>query len=248
MNETLIDLLLSLPAVLLSLTLHECAHGWVAYRLGDPTARDLGRLTLNPIRHIDPLGAISLLFFHVGWAKPVPINPRNFKRPRAGMALTAFAGPLSNFLLALFSAFLFLVIELPAEAVYRSGGTTPGFLFLFYTVQFFYLLHLMNLMLALFNLLPLTPLDGSRILYLFLPKRAYFWFVRHERQIYIFVLIWLIGGTYLADFLLEIPAVASSPVLSGLVSFLSLTGWIGSAAKTISAFMIRLFLKLPFLT
>ena len=78
MNETLIDLLLSLPAVLLSLTLHECAHGYIAYRLGDPTARDLGRLTLNPIRHLDPIGAISLLIFHVGWAKPVPINPRNF--------------------------------------------------------------------------------------------------------------------------------------------------------------------------
>ena len=140
MNETLIDLLLSLPAVLLSLTIHECAHGWVAFRLGDPTARDLGRLTLNPMRHLDPLGALSLLFFHVGWAKPVPINPRNFKRPRAGMALTAFAGPFSNFLLALFSAFLFLLIELPAEAVYRASGSTPGFLFLYYLVQFFYLL------------------------------------------------------------------------------------------------------------
>lgn len=248
MNETLIDLLLSLPAVLLSLTLHECAHGWIAYRLGDPTARDLGRLTLNPLRHIDPIGALSLLFFHIGWAKPVPINPRNFRRPRAGMALTAAAGPLSNFLLAFFSTFVFLLIDSAAERIPGSSyGASNLYLFLYYLFRFFYLLHLMNLMLGLFNLLPLTPLDGSRILYLFLPKRAYYWFVRHEREIYIFVLIWLIGGSYLADFLLGIPSVALNPVLSRLVSFLSLTGWIGNAAVRISGGMISLFLKLPFL-
>ena len=248
MNGYLIDLLLSLPAVLLSLTLHECAHGWVAFKLGDPTARDLGRLTLNPIRHIDPIGAISLLLFQIGWAKPVPINPRNFKRPRAGMALTAVAGPITNFLIAFVSTFVFLLISVGAEKIPdTSTATSLLYLFLYYLFRFFYLLQIMNVALALFNLLPLPPLDGSRLLTLILPRRAAFWIVRHERQILIFVLVWMIGGSYLADFLLGVPAVAASPVLSALVSFLSLTGWIGKAAQTISAWMIALFLKLPFL-
>ena len=249
MNETIIDLLLSIPAVLLSLTLHECAHGYVAYRLGDPTARDLGRLTLNPIRHIDPIGALSLLVFRIGWAKPVPINPRNFKKPRAGMALTALAGPVTNVLIAFFSTFFLLLCYAGAEKInVTSWGTSLLSLFLYYLFRFFYLLHIMNLALALFNLLPLPPLDGSRILSLLLPRRAAFWVVRHERQIYIFVLIWLVAGSYLADFLLGIPAVAASPVLSRLISVLSLTGWIGNAAKSISSRFIFLFLKIPFLS
>ena len=248
MNGNLVDLLLSLPAVLLSLTLHECAHGWVAYRLGDPTAKDLGRLTLNPIRHIDPIGAISLLLFRIGWAKPVPINPRNFKRPRAGMALTAAAGPITNFLIAFVSTFFLLLSYNGGEKIPVTSAVTSFLaLFLYYLFRFFYLLQVMNIALALFNLLPLPPLDGSRLLTLILPRRAAFWVVRHERQILIFVLIWMIGGSYLADYLLGIPAVASSPVLSALVSILSLTGWIGNAAKSISAWLISLFIKLPFL-
>ena len=247
MNEALIRILLSIPAVLLSLTLHECAHGWVAYRLGDPTARDLGRLTLNPLRHIDPFGALSLLLFHVGWAKPVPINPRNFRRPRTGMALTAFAGPVTNFLISFVSVPIYLALSLAFEKTYTLPSSPFVWQFMFYLSYFFYLLHLMNLALALFNLLPLTPLDGSRILYLFLPKRAYFWFARHERQIYIFVLLWLVGGSYLAEFLLGVPKIAASPVLSRMVSLLSLTGLIGDAAAKISGGMISLFLKIRFL-
>ena len=248
MNGYLVDLLLSLPAVLLSLTLHECAHGWVAYRLGDPTAKDLGRLTLNPIRHIDPIGAISLLLFRIGWAKPVPINPRNFKRPRAGMALTAAAGPITNFLIAFVSTFFLLLSYNGGEKIPVTSAVTSFLaLFLYYLFRFFYLLQVMNIALALFNLLPLPPLDGSRLLTLILPRRAAFWVVRHERQILIFVLIWMIGGSYLADYLHGIPAVAASPLLSALVSILSLTGWIGNAAKSISAWLISLFIKLPFL-
>lgn len=248
MNGYLVDLLLSLPAVLLSLTLHECAHGWVAYRFGDPTAKDLGRLTLNPIRHIDPIGAISLLLFRIGWAKPVPINPRNFKRPRAGMALTAAAGPITNFLIAFVSTFFLLLSYNGGEKIPVTSAVTSFLaLFLYYLFRFFYLLQVMNIALALFNLLPLPPLDGSRLLTLILPRRAAFWVVRHERQILIFVLIWMIGGSYLADFLLGVPAVAASPVLRTLVSVLSLTGWIGNAAKSISAWLISLFIKLPFL-
>ena len=246
-NGNLIELLLSIPAVLLSLTLHECAHALIALRLGDPTARDLGRLTLNPIRHVDPLGALSLLLFRIGWAKPVPVNPRNFRRPRADMALTALAGPVSNLLIAFFSVPVCLAIQLllqnlnltyafPSENIYR---------FFYYLFRFFFLLHLMNLALTLFNLLPLTPLDGSRILYLLLPKRACVWFIRHEKQIYIFVLLWLVGGSFLSDLLLTVPAIGGNPVLSVLVSFLSLTGWIEKAVLAISSKMFALFRLIP---
>ena len=248
MNQSVVDFLLSIPAVLLSLTIHECAHGWVAYRLGDPTAKDLGRLTLNPMRHLDPIGAISLLLFHIGWAKPVPINPRNFRRPKSGMALTAFAGPVSNFLLAFFAAVSFLLIDHLEENVFRLDPSTNLYEFLYYLFYFFYLLHLMNLMLGFFNLLPVTPLDGSRILYLFLPRRPYQWFVRHEKQIYIFVLIWLIGGRYLADYLLSFPQISGNAFLRGLVLVLSLSGWISAAASRVSTGMIFLLSKIPFLS
>ena len=234
--------------MLLSLTIHECAHGWVAYRLGDPTARDLGRLTLNPMRHIDPLGAISLLLFHIGWAKPVPINPRNFRHPKSGMALTAFAGPLSNFIIAFFSAIVFLLIDHLENYVFSLDPSTKLYLFVYYLFYFFYLLHMMNLMLGFFNLLPVTPLDGSRILYMFLPRRPYQWFVRHERQIYFFVLIWLIGGSYLSDYLLSFPAISGNAILRTLVLFLSLTGWISAAASRVSGGMIYLLSKIPFLS
>ena len=118
-NFDLIEILLAIPAALIALCVHEYAHGYVAYRLGDPTARSLGRLSLNPLRHLDPIGTLFMLIFHFGWAKPVPINPRYFKDPRKGMALTAAAGPISNILLAFCFALLFklsfdLMIE-PAE-------------------------------------------------------------------------------------------------------------------------------------
>ena len=99
MNITPIDiisLLLTIPAVFLTLAVHECAHGWASYQLGDPTARNLGRLTLNPIKHIDPIGLLCMIFFRFGWAKPVPVNARYYKKPRRDMAITAFAGPSSN--------------------------------------------------------------------------------------------------------------------------------------------------------
>ena len=101
-TDTLIQFLFVVPCVLIALTFHEFAHGYMAYKLGDPTAKNLGRLTLNPLKHLDPIGTICMIFFHFGWAKPVPINSRYFKKPRRDMALTAAAGPIMNFILALF--------------------------------------------------------------------------------------------------------------------------------------------------
>ena len=110
--DSIIYYLLSAAAVLIILTIHEVSHGYVAYRLGDPTARFMGRLSLNPMKHIDPIGAICMVLFHFGWAKPVPINTRFFRNPKRDMALTALAGPLSNFLLAFFVLPIYLLLEL----------------------------------------------------------------------------------------------------------------------------------------
>lgn len=148
------SLLYSIPGLLVAFVFHELAHGYVAYALGDPTPRYMGRLTLNPIRHIDPVGMIMLLLFRFGWAKPVQVNPMNFEDPRKGMALVAFAGPLVNFILAFLSL---LVIH----AVHLTPYSTVWIIF--------YYSALMNVGLGVFNLLPIPPLDGSKVLAGFLP-------------------------------------------------------------------------------
>ena len=159
-------------AVLLCLTVHETCHGLAAYALGDPTARDRHRLSLNPFRHIDWLGLAMMLAAGFGWAKPVPVDPRYFKRPKQGMALTALAGPVSNFLLALLA--VFLSREIYAHVPYSRGGVL-AFEFLLYTLA------PLSIGLGLFNLLPIPPLDGSKVLGAFLPDRAYFGLMRYER-------------------------------------------------------------------
>lgn len=239
--------LLLIPAILISLTVHEYSHGYTAYKLGDPTAKSLGRLSLNPLRHIDPLGALSMIFFRVGWAKPVPINTRYFRKPRRDMALTAAAGPISNFLLSFICLFFYLLLA----SIYNSLLDTSvlsgfGLGCLYYLAYFFSICHMLNLSFGLFNLIPLTPLDGSRILYLFLPKKIYLWLVNHERQIYLFVLLWLVFGSRLAAILLRNSVVTSNPVLYYLVQFLSLTGWISTAANFISGLMLRFWTLIPF--
>jgi len=164
-------LVLQVPALLLAVTVHEVAHGLVASRLGDPTARLQGRLTLNPLPHIDPLGALAFILVGFGWAKPVPVNARNLKRPMRDMALVAVAGPLSNFALA-FVALLVLRIVGPHLA-------TPFFAYpVLGVLQFIYLF---NLGLAIFNLIPLPPLDGGHFLPYFLPRASWGLLRRLER-------------------------------------------------------------------
>ncbi|MBQ3064154.1 MAG: site-2 protease family protein [Clostridia bacterium] len=189
----LVGFLLTLPIVMLSLSLHETAHGYVAWRLGDPTAKSLGRLTLNPIKHLDPLGFLSMALTGFGWANPVPVNSRYFRKPRRDIALVAAAGPVSNLLLAA----LFLLVLRFLGYGYLATLTPKNelqFNLIYFTVLFLYYGVYMNITLAVFNLLPVPPLDGSRILYRLLPPRLYYKVMQHERVIVLVVLILLILG------------------------------------------------------
>ena len=165
-------LLISVIPALLCITLHELAHGFVASMLGDDTARRAGRLTLNPIKHIDVLGLLMLVVFKFGWAKPVPVDMRNFKNPRRDMALCAAAGPLANLLISVVTLFLYGLLLIPLS---RAGEVGELAAQLFVTTAY------MSLTLAIFNIIPIPPLDGSKVLYSFLPERSYRKLLRYER-------------------------------------------------------------------
>ncbi len=190
-------MLLSLPVMLIALATHESAHGYAAYKLGDPTARNLGRITLNPIKHFDLFGFLSMLIFHIGWAKPVPINARHFKKPRRDMAITGAAGPLSNIALAIVHLIvlrlaMILVVDFFGEeainyvVAYSTGQPftgTVGFTVVSLVVYLLYMGVAMNVILAIFNLIPIPPFDGSRIFYAFLPPKWYWGVMKYERYI-----------------------------------------------------------------
>jgi Zn-dependent protease len=163
------QLLLSLPAVLWAITFHEFCHGYMAYRLGDPTPRLRGRLTLNPLAHLDPIGALMLLLFRFGWAKPVPIDTRYFRKPRRDLVLVSLAGAGGNLLTAFLCGLVVRLFPYPFVNNYALG-------------LFIQLMILINIGLAVFNLLPIPPLDGSKLLYVFLPGRwlqGFFWLERY---------------------------------------------------------------------
>jgi Zn-dependent protease len=183
-------LIISLPILLVTITIHEFAHALVADRLGDPTPRLAGRLTLNPISHIDPIGFIMLLLVRFGWAKPVPINPYNFSDPRRGSLLVSLAGPLSNFLFAWILAILYRTLPIIYGEVVAS--------ILSYTIW-------INLALAVFNLIPIPPLDGSHILEYFLPPHQMEnWYRLQQYGFLILIAIILFG----------------SPILIAIIEFL----------------------------
>ena len=180
--QELLSLLVSVPGLLLCLSLHEAAHGYTAYRLGDPTAKNAGRLTLDPLKHLDPVGTICLLFFHVGWAKPVPVNTWYFKNPRRDTALVSLAGPVSNFLLAAVLLFVrqFLIFS-SVMPVYVLG------LMVHYAA-------IMSIGLGVFNLIPVPPLDGSKILFSFLPWQQAAKYAKYEQYIQFGLLVLLFVG------------------------------------------------------
>lgn len=172
-----------IPVILLSLSFHEFAHAYVSYKLGDPTAKNYGRLTLNPGRHLDILGTIMILVSFFGWAKPVPINPMYYRNPRRGTMLVSLAGPLSNILLALIFYFPLAYIS----AKYGTPGYSLNYISIIYQLsRFFYII---NINLAVFNILPVPPLDGSKILSGLLPPRQYFKMMEYENYIAIGFLI-----------------------------------------------------------
>lgn len=186
-------LLLSLPVALISLSVHESAHGYVANKLGDPTAKNLGRITLNPMKHFDLLGFVSMLLFRVGWANPVPINARNFKNPRRDMAISAAAGPLSNLCLAFIFAILLKLLNISYGFITFTNET--AFLVMYFLEIMLLSGVILNLNLMIFNLIPIPPFDGSRILYVFLPTDLYFKVMRYEKYIMLaFILLFATGA------------------------------------------------------
>ena len=212
-----VDMILKVTArlivLLVAIPLHETAHAYVSYRLGDPTAKSLGRLTLNPLKHIDIMGTLCMLTVGIGWAKPVPINPNYYRSRKWGTALSALAGPVSNFLLGLI-AFIFAKVFM---WIYMFGNTSRVFYILY---MLFYLMAIINANLFVFNLLPVPPFDGAKIFGSVLPEKIYFGIMRYEQYIFIGVFILLYTG------LLDTPlSVLNSAVLNGydfLTSFVDL--------------------------
>ncbi len=178
-------LLSSLAVIFITLPIHEWAHGFVSTKLGDPTPRYQGRLTLNPMAHFDLMGALGILLLGIGWAKPVQVNARYYKNPKWGMALVALAGPLSNVVLA----FIMLLINniLIVTGLVGNAIILQLYYFLLYIAT-------ISISLAVFNLIPIPPFDGSRILFVFLPQRIYFQIMRYERYIFIGIFILVYSG------------------------------------------------------
>lgn len=169
--ESILSMLLSVIPVLVCITIHECCHGLCALALGDTTAKDMGRLSLNPLKHFDILGFIMLITVGFGWAKPVPVDMRKFAEPKRGMALTALAGPVSNILLAIVMLFIYGVLF---DAL---CDTTVGYYVLVTVLQTAYL----SVSLTVFNIIPIPPLDGSKVLFSLISDKAYSKLMRYER-------------------------------------------------------------------
>lgn len=183
--SVIIYILSSLAVIFLTLPVHEFAHGFAATKLGDPTPRYQGRMTLNPFAHIDWIGSACILLFGFGWAKPVQVNSNNFRNPKRDMAVTALAGPLSNLIVAFAALLINNILSLIALKTLVSAFYYIGF--------FFYYIALINVSLAVFNLIPIPPLDGSRLLSALLPYRYYYALMRYERYIFfgLIALLWI---------------------------------------------------------
>lgn len=189
--------------VFFCLPIHELAHGWAAYKMGDSTAKNLGRLTFNPFAHLDLFGTIMLFLFGIGYANPVPVQTRNFRNPKKGMIVTALAGPGSNLLMAfVFICLYYIVLLLPQNLAVS------------FIAYFFDFAATVNVSLAVFNLLPIPPLDGSKVIGFLIPSKTYFKILQYERYIMIALLLLLFTGV------LNMPIALISDLLMKVISFL----------------------------
>lgn len=189
----------ALIVIFLTMPVHEWAHGFVAFKLGDPTPRYLGRLTLNPLAHIDYVGALMILLFGFGWAKPVQVNSRYFKNPKWGMAITAFAGPLANIIVA------FISLLIAFGIIYTTTWLSYSVIWLNFILSVLIFIAQINISLAVFNLIPIPPLDGSKLLSALLPNRIYYRIMQYERYFFIVIVLLLVTGilNYPLDLLFE---------------------------------------------
>lgn len=182
------NILIRALAFLTAIPFHEAAHAYVSDKLGDPTAKNMGRMTLNPAAHFDLMGALCMLLTGIGWARPVPINAYNFRDGKKGMAISAAAGPLSNILLAFITLALAKIVLYGSYALGVAGTVSTTLVTILSTMTS------INISLAIFNLLPIPPFDGSRIFSLFLPERTYFKIMEYEQYIFIGVFALLLLG------------------------------------------------------
>ena len=212
-REILLKLAVKVFIVFCILPIHEFAHALISYKLGDHTARLSGRLTLNPLAHIDPIGGLMILLVGFGYAKAVPVNMRNFKNPKGGMALVALAGPVSNLIMATVFTFFSVLVLRFAFVSLDSGIANALFTFTSYTA-------IINVNLAVFNLLPIPPLDGSRIMNAVLPDRVYYRIMQYERYIMIGLLVLMILPV--GDFLWNGLAYLSTAIFEGIFNLIAL--------------------------
>ena len=241
--------ILTALAALIALTVHEVSHGYAAYKLGDNTAKNLGRLSLNPLKHLDPIGTICMVLFRIGWAKPVPVNARNLKNPKRDFALVALAGPSINLILAFFSAGLYMLFSVLFEQRIIEGLLSGGDFtsnLLINILNFTAIFYSVNIGLGIFNLIPIPPFDGSRIVHAVLPEKIYFGMMKYERQIYFATLAWLFLGDIVAMFLRRLPVIAASPMLYKLVGIFDLSGMISVAIDFVSGLMLNFWQLIPF--
>lgn len=196
-------LLLMTPILFIALPIHEFAHGWVAYKLGDPTAKEAGRLTLNPFKHLTLIGVLMMYTVGFGWAKPVPVNFSNLKDRRMGTILVAIAGPMSNILLGFISLFIGGIIAKLFEIGVITITTERMLQIFLYIALFFYILVSVNINLAIFNMLPIPPLDGSRLISGFIPEESFYKFARYEQFIGLafLALVVLVPNNFLSTFI-----------------------------------------------
>ncbi|MBE7015346.1 MAG: site-2 protease family protein [Ruminococcaceae bacterium] len=208
----LTNILIGVPITLIALTGHELAHAWVSTKLGDPTPRREGRLTLNPLAHLDLVGTILMIFTGFGWAKPVGVNPMYYKDRKKGMALTAIAGPCANFIMAFLGVLIGTALIILGSVLGWSQGVLSLINFIFYLFAF------RNLCFMVFNLIPIPPLDGSKVLGIFLPNRTYYTMLQYERYAIILIMLLSVSGAF--DLIIGTGVNAFYSVIENVVSML----------------------------